>query len=245
MELGMRNAECGMRNGVGATREGRNGNRGSRRGTRCSKFRVPSSDFVRWLRIRADDELVSRTNHAVGEDFAAQAAAPLEPGFCAGADRFVHPGAGAAFLDSEEAHRADKEFASDQGVEVDALGEEVAAHRRRGLRSEVVLGEQRAKDFEGEQGDLTFVVRLVVEEPVADQTAPGQALHGVHRRDGVFSGGESVTAEVVVSGGDEDVADCWHRLSGEGARESFGIEIVAPPDGHREVVRAGAVGRDS
>lgn len=72
---------------------------------------------------------------------------------------------------------------------------------------------------EVEEGDLAFVVGLVVVEAVSDDPASGDELEVVLLDDFVGSGGHSVVAFVVVAGGKVEMVDFdvewrrhWERL---------------------------------
>ena len=147
---------------------------------------------------------------AVGEDAGAEAAAVFEEIVGSRGEGLVHPVARAALADAFEVPALDLEGFSDEGVQVDAAGDDVAAEdggrrtedggRKEGS-AEVVV------NFDGEERDLSLVVFLVVEEAVAAQAATGDALAGVDLKGRVLSGGQAVVAEVVVPGGNEEPED--------------------------------------
>src|SRR5512145_3186346 len=117
---------------------------------------------------------------AVRKDLAAQAAPAAQPLLVSGGDGLVHPQAGPAFLHAEETHALDLELLSHQGAQVQAPGEDVAAH----LHGPGVGGvhglAEGLEGLHGEEGDLALVVGLVVEEAVAADAPARHAFQGVH-----------------------------------------------------------------
>ena len=111
----------------------------------------------------------------------------------------------------------------DEGVEVNAAGEDVAAEDFRGavVALEGVLRLQEHGLIK--EGDLTLEVFLVLEVAVADESLAGDAIHGVRTVDWMVAARFSVVSLEVVTGGyvEGEYFDLHYkgeRLWGEGGR---------------------------
>ena len=99
------------------------------------------------------------------------------------------------------------ELISNQGVEV-AVAEDNVSAEHTGCE---VSDRERVAEFDPdcfvEEGDLAFVIRFVVEEPVASDALSGDALDGRYVPNGVFTRRFSVMSEEVVSVRNVDAND--------------------------------------
>ena len=145
---------------------------------------------------------------AGGEDAGAEAAAAFEGGFCAGVEGLVHPVAGTAFADAAEADALEVEFLTDEGVEVDAADDDIAAEDGGWGVRDVEGGAEILVDLVGEEGDLAFVVFLPAEEAIAFDAFAGDERGFVEFDDGGLAGWLAVVTEVIVFGADVEVLHC-------------------------------------
>ena len=118
-------------------------------------------------------------------------------GFAAG---FVHPVARFAFLDALEKHFAEAEGFADQGIEIDAFENDVAAEGGGGERRIVRVLADLIDDSLVEEGDLPFVVGFEIEETILADAASGDEFDGVALFDLMRACRLSVVAEVIVAG---------------------------------------------
>ncbi len=99
------------------------------------------------------------------------------------------------------------ELISNQGVEI-AVAEDNVSAEHTGCE---VSDRKRVAEFDPdcfvEEGDLAFVIRFVVEEPVATDAFSGDALDGRYVPNGVFTRRFSVMSEEVVSVRDVEADD--------------------------------------
>ena len=131
----------------------------------------------------------------------------------------IHPIARPTFLRAFKEHSIDAKANSDQSVEIDAGKHHVAAEGgRRQIRIRGVVAD-RLHDGEIEQGDLALVVGSPIEEPVTGNTTMSHQFDRLPFLDRMFAGGLTVTAEVIVAGGNEEVMDGGrHFGSGDAER---------------------------
>jgi hypothetical protein len=124
-------------------------------------------------------------------------------------DGGVHPVAGPTFLGAEKAHSLNRECLTDQGLQVEAADEHIAA-RGTGVTAahgNVQFVPQSDQNLLAEKRDLPFVVRFPVEEPVPANPPPGHAVDCLHREGFIFPGRLPVMAEIVVPGGNKEVVN--------------------------------------
>jgi len=138
-------------------------------------------------------------------------------GFAAG---FVHPVARFALFAALEKHIAEAEGFADQGIEIDAFKDDVAAERGGGQRRIVRVFADGIDDGLIEEGDLAFIVGFEIEEAILADAASGDELDGLALFDLMRARRLPVMAEVVVAGRKVEVADQGHvedpdRLSGK------------------------------
>ena len=123
----------------------------------------------------------------------------------------VHPVTGRAFTGAEETHPLDFELLTDERIEIDTRGEDVAAQIRGTAFTEFEFGAQLGEHFGGEEGDLTFVVFLVVEKTIAADAAVCDTLNLIDFESRVFPGGLAVVAKIVVARRNEEAAQLHCR----------------------------------
>jgi hypothetical protein len=152
------------------------------------------------------------TENAGGEDAGAEAAAMLEEMLGAGSEGTVHPVTGTAFGRAEKADALELKLGSHELVEVEALGNDVAAGVAGGFAGEMEFGTKGIENLAGEEGDLALVIRLEIEETVAADAAPGDALDLLHLQGGMFAGRLLVVAEKIVAGRDVEAPNLHNPM---------------------------------
>jgi hypothetical protein len=134
--------------------------------------------------------------------------------------------AGFALLDTGEAYALNFELNPNQGVQVHAGDQHIAAGGTRLCLREAYLAAERVEDFERKEGDLAFVVLLEIEESVAAYAAPGDALDLVHFDDGVLAGGLFVVAKKVMAERDKKLMNLDQATGNIGRRERSSVHKV-------------------
>ena len=127
-----------------------------------------------------------------------ESAATAQRLFCAGAERLIHPIAGATFLSAEEVHALNFKFLADEFVQVQAARNDVSAEDRRRFVPDAELLAEGLIHLVGEERNLAFVVRVVVEEPVALDAPASHTTGRSHFADWVLPRGPAVLAEIIV-----------------------------------------------
>jgi len=107
----------------------------------------------------------------------------------------------AALLGAGKADALKLELGPNQAVQVRAPGKHVAPGEfgARGRQPEPPL--QSLNDFQSKERDLPFVVRPMIEEPVAPDAAAGDAFHLFDAHEGMSTRRLAVMAEEVMAGG--------------------------------------------
>ena len=100
----------------------------------------------------------------------------LEGFFRAFRESLVHPVAGRGLLSAEETDALHLEFDADERVEVDALGDDVAAESGRWQTHDAELLTEALILLVLEEGDLALVVFLPAEETIPHEAFAGQVL---------------------------------------------------------------------
>ena len=121
-----------------------------------------------------------------------------------GLDGFIHPVAGAAFFATFKIDTLQAETLADQGIEVDAGGQHVAAEPRRVESGAIEVVADAFIHRPIKKSDLAFVVFLMVEVAVADEASAGDALNSVDFFDTVIEAAFAVTTDKVVPSGNVD-----------------------------------------
>ena len=149
---------------------------------------------------------------AGGENFGAESAVAFQGNFGAGSEGVIHPVAGFTFFGAEEADALEFKFLADEGIEIEAGGDDVTAIDGGGRAGLVELVTDAVVDGEVEEGDLAFEISAFAEVAVADETLAGDAFGGVHFDNRVLAGWGAVVAAEVVAGRDEDVLNGGHVI---------------------------------
>ena len=141
------------------------------------------------------------------EDAGPESSLAFEEVFHSGGEDLVHPVAGGTFDGAVEVGVTDAKFFFDEGVEVDALGEDVAAEYFGWavVALKGVLG--GLKDGDVKEGDLAFEVFFVVVKAIAYDAFASFTFDGLGFVDGVGAGWFSVVAFEVVARGCVDFED--------------------------------------
>jgi hypothetical protein len=124
---------------------------------------------------------------AVRHDPRPEAAAPLHGFFCTGCQRLIHPVTGPAFFGTEKADPLNLELASDEFVQLQTAGDDIAPKRR---RRDVAAGEAGPKvlvDLVRKERDLAFEVIPVSEVAIVLDPMSGNAMDFIHFDDLVFA----------------------------------------------------------
>ena len=137
---------------------------------------------------------------AVGQDAAAQTAAPLQPGFGSGADGLIHPVAWPTLFRAEQSNPLQQKLLSDECVQVGLLHDQVAAERRRFELRCGSRGAQGEEDLRGKERDLTFEARSMIEIPVAAQSAACDAFDPFNIKHRVILRRQTVPSDEIVTG---------------------------------------------
>src|SRR5260221_9144660 len=114
--------------------------------------------------------------HAVRQNLRAQSAAAAQALLRAGREGNVHPLARCALGRAEKADALHLELFADQRRQVGAGRDHIAPKDRWRPIPHAELGAQLLVHFIREKSDLAFVLRLEIEEAVALDAAPGDAL---------------------------------------------------------------------
>ena len=125
----------------------------------------------------------------------------------------IHPVARRALGDSEESNTLQFKLFSDQCIEVQSLRDNIPPEDRGRAIMGAHLSTKALVDFEGEERDLSLIIRFEIEESVAFQTSPSEALNGFDFQHGMFSRRLLVVAEIIVTWTNVKVTDDrWHVL---------------------------------
>ena len=145
---------------------------------------------------------------AVAKNAGAQAAVTVEPrlGLFV-AESVVHPITRTTFLDTLEANALDLKFLTDQRVQVQSLGDDVATCAGWMRVRETQLVAQLVEHLPRKEGDLAFVIHLVAEEPIAANALARDAFDFVLFKNRMVTGRLFVMADVVVAWRNEKMAD--------------------------------------
>lgn len=149
-------------------------------------------------------------------------------GFGAIGEGLVHPITGFRFFGALEGDALHIEFSADEVIEIDATNEDVAAEDGGGVVVNRKLVAEALISFHGEEGDLAFIVLLVVEKAVADDAFACDEFNLVDFDHGGVSCGLAVVAEVVVRRRNVEVFD-GHYLIPTGGRflwQQQGIRVA-------------------
>lgn len=144
--------------------------------------------------------LAGYVQHTVAQNSRAQAAAALQRCFRSGTKRLVHPITGFARLDPKEPHPLHLELPPDERFKVHSARNHVAAKNRGRLVLLTKLFAQGAVNLVGEERDLAFEIRLLIEIPVTFDATPRHAMNLVQLEDGVIVRRPAVMPAEVVAG---------------------------------------------
>ena len=153
----------------------------------------------------------------------------------------VHPITGFGFGDAEEGHALEGELAADEGRQIEAAGERVAAEDGGIARWSGEGGDEVMVGFLGKEGDLSGVVGFVIEKTIADEAAAGDALNFCDGEERVFGGGSAVAPEVVMSRGNKKSDDAAGGAVGRGG---MGCHVGGCGGGVKAGGRGGRDGRE-
>ena len=134
---------------------------------------------------------------------------------CAFSEGLVHPVAGRGLLRAEKTHALHFKLGADESVEVDALGDEVAAKDGGGHTHGAELLAEALILLVLKEGDLPFEVLLPAEIAITAQAFPRHAFSLRHFDHGRGAGWQAVMTDVDVLRRKEDVQDlhagleCW------------------------------------
>lgn len=109
-----------------------------------------------------------------------------------------------------------EELLSHERIQIHAARDDISPRQAGRLSRRPQLLADRRKDLAGEKCDLTFVVRLEVKEPVAEQAPPGHTFDLLDRQRRMIAWRLFVMTEKIVPGRDEDSrdADRWRARHG-------------------------------
>jgi hypothetical protein len=155
----------------------------------------------------APGSLPRSAEKSVGANLGSQAPSSLHGVFGPGRKGQVHPVTGAAFFVPKKADALEFEFNADQFRQTSSAGDDVPSKYFRTTIPDPKLSAKIIIGFFFEEGDLTFVILFVAEEPVAGEALSGHALNFFHFDDRVFSGRFLMMTEVIVTRGNEQMTD--------------------------------------
>ena len=110
------------------------------------------------------------TKFPVAQDFCAQPGVFPEKFFCAGGKGDIHPFARRAMLRAAELHALNFEIATDEGKQIDAGDDNIAAQYARRFLPDSKVRAKPLENLRGKKRDLAFVIFPVIKVTIADQT---------------------------------------------------------------------------
>jgi hypothetical protein len=147
------------------------------------------------------------SQHAVGQDFCPKSAASFEGFVSAFVKSLIHPITGSRFARAEKPDTLDIEFGVDQIVEIDSLDDDISPERVRFFVEHPEGIAEKFVDFLREEGDLAFVILLVVKEAVTPDSPAGNAFDFRNFLDGRITGRLLVMAVIIVIGRNVEAPD--------------------------------------
>jgi len=151
--------------------------------------------------------LIGGSENPVAADLGPEPSSPLHGFLCPGSESQIHPVTGATFFLAKKEDPLEFKLNSDQLIQSRTAGDHIPA---KNFRTAVPNSKARTEiliHFFLEEGDLAFVSGLVPEEPVSDDTLPGNALNLVSFDSHVIARRLFVMTEKVVPGRDEQTTN--------------------------------------
>jgi hypothetical protein len=108
---------------------------------------------------------------------------------------------------AEEANALQLELLANQGIEINTGDDHVASQDAGRFVHEGKRGTETVENFLREEGDLAFVIVLVVKEAITANSTAGDTFDALGFLQRVIVWRPAVMAEVVVAGRDEEVAN--------------------------------------
>jgi hypothetical protein len=119
----------------------------------------------------------------------------------------VHPITGSALGGAEKPNPLKIKFEADEGVEIDSPGDHITAEHFRATIANLKGGAKFIVDFAGEESNLAFVARFVVEKAIPFDSGASDAMELFLLKERMITGRLAVMAEEVVARGEVEVLD--------------------------------------